>query len=80
MNDVSFPSDGAGVVADLRSIDISGLMDSDRAVFASTLDEVESQITKFKAGQGLSGWSTQAAADIATRICGTDMTSFNVIP
>jgi hypothetical protein len=80
MNDVSFPPDGAGVVADLRSIDVSGLVENDRAVFASALDEVESQITKFNAGQGLDGWSTQAAADIATRICGSDMTSFNVIP
>lgn len=80
MNGASFPSDGAGVVADLRSIDMSGLTDSDRSLFASALDEVESQITKFNAGQGPDGWSTQAAAAIATRICGTDMTSFNVMP
>lgn len=80
MNGASFPPDGAGVAADLRSIDVSGLTESDRSAFASALDEVESQITKFNAGQGPDGWSTQITAAIASRICGRELGSFNVMP
>lgn len=75
-----FPSDGAGVIDELRSIDMSGLSDSDAPAFAAALDVVDTQITKFNAGQGPNGWSTQAAATIASRICGTDFASFNVMP
>ena len=80
MNARDFPSDGAGVVDDLRSIDVSGLSGSDGSAFAAALDVVESQITKFNDGQGQNGWSTQAAATIASRICGSDLASFNVMP
>jgi hypothetical protein len=80
MNVSTFPSDGVGLVANLRSIDVSGLPERDRVEFAAALEVVGFQITKHNAGEGLDGWSTQSLADIATRICGTEMTSFNVIP
>ena len=59
---------------------MSGLSGSDGSAFAAALDVVESRITNFNDGQGPNGWSTQAAATIASRICGSDLASFYVMP
>lgn len=80
MKSQNFPSDGAGVVDDLRSIDASGLSGSDAAAFLAALDVVESQITKFNDGQAPNGWSTEAAVTIASRVCESEFASFTVMP
>ena len=80
LNRQSFSSNGADVVADLHTIDIDELSEADRQSFLTAIDQIDAAIYSFNNVDSLEGWSTRPVADIATRLCGTDMQAYYVMP
>ena len=66
-NHSSFASDGGGV------IDLAALADAEQKAMTVAIGEVEAKIAEFQNGGAPGGWSTEAAANEAARICGQDM-------
>jgi hypothetical protein len=80
LNEPEYPSDGAGVAAALRSIDVSSLDGIARSSFAESIDNLESRIADFNKGDAPDGWSTQGPAVLASRFCDANIEIFNVMP
>lgn len=76
----TFDSTGSGVVHAMRDLDTSGLSDADRDDLSDAIDVVEEQIAAFNDGRAPDGWSTEPVANVASRICDVEMTSFHVMP
>ena len=80
LNDDHFSSDGTGVVAELRTIDLTDIAESDRQRFLMAISEIEAAIAAFQSGTSHDGWTTRPVASIATNLCGREMHNYMVIP
>ena len=80
MNKGSFASDGGGVVAALRALDMNELVGPQQESISTAIDKGETNIISFQQGQAPDGWSTEPVATVASRICGADMQAFFAVP
>ena len=80
LNDDHFSADGTGVVAELRTIDLTDIAEADRQRFLAAISETEAAIAAFRSGSSHDGWTTRSVASIATKLCGREMHNFMVMP
>jgi hypothetical protein len=74
------PSNGAGLVADMRRINLEGLSTAERDAFSSAVEQIDDSIRRFNSGAGSDGWSTMPAVAVASRICEIELPTYQVTP
>lgn len=76
----SYPSGGGDVSERLGAVVPDGLSVSNAAAWRAAVESVTDQLRAFRDGKSSEGWSTQPAATAASRVCGSEIASFNVMP
>jgi hypothetical protein len=74
------PPDGGDLGARLEAVRLDGLSDSEAASWRAAVENVTRQVHLFNSSASSDGWSTSIAASAASRICGSQIDSFSVVP